>query len=68
VTVPESLVTRRLLLRRRRDDDRAPFAALDADPVADFGHPRVPEDHALHEHLLDRLPAARWRGQTGGAS
>jgi RimJ/RimL family protein N-acetyltransferase len=29
------------------------------DPAADFKHPRVPEGHALHHHVVYRLPLAR---------
>jgi RimJ/RimL family protein N-acetyltransferase len=36
------------------------------DPADDFGHPRLPEDHRLHRHVLYRLPAATWRAQTEG--
>jgi ribosomal-protein-alanine N-acetyltransferase len=34
------------------------------DPADDFGHPRLPEDHRLHAHVLYRLPAKRWRALT----
>jgi ribosomal-protein-alanine N-acetyltransferase len=41
------------------------------DPADDFGHPRLPEDHRLHRHVLYRLSADAWRTQqrkAGGAS
>jgi RimJ/RimL family protein N-acetyltransferase len=31
------------------------------DPGGDFGHPRVPEDHPLHRHVLYRLRSDAWR-------
>jgi RimJ/RimL family protein N-acetyltransferase len=33
------------------------------DPSDDFGHPRFPEGHPLHAHVLYRLPAASWRAR-----
>lgn len=39
--MPDELRTERLLLRRWREDDRAPFAALNADPVVMEHFPAV---------------------------
>lgn len=30
------------------------------DPADDFGHPRFPEGHRIHRHVLYRLPVERW--------
>jgi ribosomal-protein-alanine N-acetyltransferase len=35
------------------------------DPADDFGHPRFPEGHRLHQHVLYRLTADAWRARTG---
>lgn len=33
------------------------------DPSDDFGHPRVPADHQLHNHVLYRIDRARWQAR-----
>ena len=33
------------------------------DPGDDFGHPRFPEGHRLHQHVLYRLSARAWRAE-----
>lgn len=33
------------------------------DPADDFGHPRFPEGHPLHRHVLYRMSARAWRAQ-----
>jgi RimJ/RimL family protein N-acetyltransferase len=60
VTVPPaplSLATHRLLLRRWRDADRAPFAALNADPEVMEFLPSV-LDRAASDALVDRIEAS----------
>jgi RimJ/RimL family protein N-acetyltransferase len=53
--MPE-LETPRLLLRRWRDEDRAPFAALNADPVV-MEHFPAPLSRAESDALADRIAA-----------
>jgi RimJ/RimL family protein N-acetyltransferase len=48
--------TERLLLRRWRDEDRAPFAALNADPEVMRYFP-APLDRAESDRLVDRIEA-----------
>jgi len=31
------------------------------DPRDDFEHPKLPEGHALRQHVLYRLPGLKWR-------
>jgi RimJ/RimL family protein N-acetyltransferase len=50
------LETSRLLLRRWRDEDRAPFAALNADPVV-MEHFPAPLSAAESDTLVDRIAA-----------
>ncbi len=54
----EGLRTERLLLRPWRDEDRAPFAALNADPEV-VRHLPGALDRAASDALLDRLEAQR---------
>jgi len=35
------------------------------DPDDDFGHPRFPPGHRLHDHVLYRLSADTWRAGSG---
>jgi ribosomal-protein-alanine N-acetyltransferase len=49
-------VTERLLLRRWRDEDRAPFAALNADPVV-MEHFPAPMTRAESDAFVDRIEA-----------
>lgn len=51
---PAELRTERLVLRRWRDSDRAPFAALNADPVAMEHFPST-LDRAQSDALVDRI-------------
>lgn len=53
--------TPRLVLRPWREDDRAPFAALNADPEV-MEHFPTPLDRAASDAMIDRLrvDAARW--------
>ncbi len=53
---PDSLATERLILRQWRADDRAPFAAINADPVA---MERMPStlDRAESDAMVDRIEA-----------
>lgn len=53
---PESLRTERLTLRRWRDEDRAPFAAINADPVAMEQMPSLP-DRAESDAMVERIEA-----------
>jgi RimJ/RimL family protein N-acetyltransferase len=53
-----ALRTPRLLLRRWRPEDRAPFAALNADPAV-MAHMPAPLSPAESDALADRI-AARW--------
>ena len=46
--------TERLILRRWRDDDRAPFAAMNADPVAMEHFPRT-YDRRESDAMVDRI-------------
>src|SRR5690349_17076647 len=48
------LSTDRLLLRRWRAEDRAPFAAMNADPVV-MEHFPAPLDRAASDALVDRI-------------
>jgi ribosomal-protein-alanine N-acetyltransferase len=48
------LTTGRLILRRWRDDDRAPFAALNADPVV-MEHFVTPLSREQSDQLVDRV-------------
>lgn len=52
----DELRTDRLLLRRWRDDDRAPFAALNADPVV-MEHFPAPLTREQCDGFLDRVEA-----------
>jgi ribosomal-protein-alanine N-acetyltransferase len=57
--VPEpgpQLSTERLLMRRWRDEDRAPFAALNADPEV-MRYFRGPLDRAASDAFVDRIEA-----------
>ena len=56
VAAPRELRTARLLLRRWRDDDRAPFAALNADPLVTEFLPG-PLSRADSDALADRIAA-----------
>ena len=56
VTAPRELRTARLLLRRWRDEDRAPFAALNADPLVTEFLPG-PLSRARSDALADRIAA-----------
>ena len=49
--------TPRLLLRRWREEDRAPFAALNADPEV-MRYLKGPVDRAASDALLDRIDAS----------
>jgi RimJ/RimL family protein N-acetyltransferase len=49
-------VTERLLLRRWREEDRAPFAALNADPAV-MEHFPAPLDRAASDAFVDRIVA-----------
>lgn len=49
--------TARLLMRRWRDDDRAPFAAMNADPVV-MEHFPAPLTRADSDAFVDRIEAA----------
>ena len=40
---------------------------MSRDPADDFGHPRFPPGHRLHDHVLYRLSATDWLAQTDGA-
>lgn len=53
---PPQLVTERLRLRRWRDEDRAPFAALNADPVV-VEYLLGPLSPAQSDALVDRIEA-----------
>lgn len=52
-----TLRTERLLLRRWRDEDRAPFAAMNADPEVMRFFPS-PQDRATSDALVDRADAS----------
>jgi ribosomal-protein-alanine N-acetyltransferase len=52
----DEIRTERLLLRRWRDGDRAPFAALNADPAV-MEHFPAPLDRAQSDALVDRIEA-----------
>jgi RimJ/RimL family protein N-acetyltransferase len=52
----DEIRTERLLLRRWRDGDRAPFAALNADPAV-MEHFPAPLDRAQSDALADRIEA-----------
>ena len=52
----DELRTERLLLRRWRDADRAPFAALNADPVV-MEHFPAPLTRAESDAMVDRIEA-----------
>ena len=52
----DELRTPRLLLRRWRDDDRAPFAAMNADPVV-MEHFVVPLSREQSDAFVDRILA-----------
>ncbi len=54
--VEPELRTSRLILRPWRDSDRAPFAALNADPVV-MEHFRAPLRHEESDDLADRIAA-----------
>lgn len=54
VAAPRELRTARLLLRRWRDEDRAPFAALNADPLVTEFLPG-PLSRADSDALVDRI-------------
>ena len=56
VAAPRELRTARLLLRRWRDEDRAPFAALNADPLVTEFLPG-PLSRADSDALADRIEA-----------
>lgn len=69
----EALRTPRLLLRRWRPADRAPFAALNADPQV-MAHFPAPLSRAESDALADRIDAGftthgfgLWAVETGGA-
>ena len=52
----DSLRTERLLMRRWREADRAPFAAMNADPVV-MRYLLAPLDRAASDEYLDRIEA-----------
>ena len=52
-----TLRTERLVLRRWRDEDRAPFAAMNADPEVMRFFPST-QDRAASDALVDRIEAA----------
>jgi RimJ/RimL family protein N-acetyltransferase len=52
----DSIQTKRMLMRRWRDADRAPFAAMNADPEV-TRYLRGPLDRAASDELADRLEA-----------
>lgn len=56
MTLPREIATPRLLLRRWRDEDRAPFAALNADPRV-MEHFPAPMTRAETDALVDRIDA-----------
>lgn len=62
--VVPTLTTERLLLREWQDTDRAPFAALNADPRVMEHLPAV-LDRAASDSLVDRIVAG-WREQGHG--
>lgn len=53
---PDELRTERLVLRRWRDEDRAPFAALNADPEV-MRHYPAPLSRAESDAFVDRIDA-----------
>jgi RimJ/RimL family protein N-acetyltransferase len=55
--IGSALRTERLLLRRWRDDDRAPFAALNADPEVMTYFPST-LDRATSDRIIDKAEAA----------
>jgi len=52
----DSIRTERLLMRRWRDADRAPFAAMNADPEV-MRYLQAPLDRAASDEYLDRIEA-----------
>ena len=54
MSAPAEIRTSRLLLRRWRPDDRAPFAELNADPIAMEHFPAL-LDRATSDVLVDRI-------------
>ncbi len=54
---PGELLTARLRLRRWRDEDRAPFAALNADPEV-MRHFPATLDRAASDAMIDRIEAS----------
>lgn len=54
---PEHLTTARLVLRRWRDEDRAPFAALNADPEV-MAHFPAPLTREQSDAMVDRIALA----------
>ena len=48
-------------LRNLRSQQLMQRLGMQADPAADFEHPRLPAGHPLRPHVLYRITAERWR-------